>query len=224
MNNTNYLRTVLVSIIALLFLIGLTAAAFSHGGMKHKSSSKETPKPHHKPEPKKKKKKEKKLLYRGCPSCHIESDGIDYTLWGDVKRVFRNHRVSAPSGKPLNSNTNVETCLECHAAKSNGKGIGAERSMRDIVHPAHLFSKDFQELNGTCFSCHNVEWDGRLVLLSRKVDTNSKGIPKKVPIPGALPIRTYGYVSMNVFIGVVSALGLLNVLTLGLAYRRKNKS
>ena len=223
MSNTNYLRTVLVSIIALLFFIGLTIAAFGHGGMKHKSSSKETTKPHHKPKPKKKK-KEKKLLYRGCPSCHIKTNGDDYTLWGDVKRVFRNHRVSAPSGKPLNENTQVETCLECHAAKSNGKGIGAERSLRDIVHPAHLFSKDFQELNGTCFSCHNVEWDGRLVLLSRKIATNSKGIPKKVPIPGALRIRTYGYVSMNVFIGAVSALGLLNLLTLGLAYRRKNKS
>lgn len=104
------------------------------------------------------------------------------------------HPVVAPDGtsiKPTDQ-TGVDVCLQCHrpSASDPGRGVGAPITLRDIVHPAHMFSTTFKErYNGGCFTCHNVRGGGTFELLSDKVSTNEKGVPRallegKGAIPG----------------------------------------
>ena len=122
---------------------------------------------------------------RGCPKCHAGP----YSLKNEaVNKVG----IAAHSG--LADDANVTACLGCHAPGTGaqaGKGNVASISLRDIVHPVHMFSKVFyRELNGTCFSCHNVSGDGTFQILSQAVDTAPDGIPTVLPIPGAIdPLR-----------------------------------
>jgi len=99
---------------------------------------------------------------------------------------------------PLTYQTGVKTCLQCHkpgTGQRAGMGALAPLALRDIVHPAHLFSTPFrEEFSGNCFTCHNVAGDGRFELLSQAVEVNEKGVPddEKLPIPGALrPSETW---------------------------------
>lgn len=117
---------------------------------------------------------------RGCPSCHAGP----YTLKAEA--VDNGGAVHAG----LADDANVTVCLGCHAPGEGaqaGKGNVAPISLRDIVHPVHMGSKIFnRELNGTCFSCHNVSGDGEFQILSEAVDTEPDGIPTVLPIPGAI--------------------------------------
>ncbi len=117
---------------------------------------------------------------RGCPDCHAGP----YSL----KNEAVNNGGTLHSG--LADDALVTACLACHApgtGAQEGKGNAAPISMRDIVHPVHMGSKIFyRELNGTCFSCHNISGDGTYQILSLAVDTEDDGIPKVLPIPGAI--------------------------------------
>ena len=121
---------------------------------------------------------------RGCPDCHAGP----YSLKNEAVNA-----VAAPHSG-LADDANETVCLTCHAPGEGaraGKGNVASISLRDIVHPVHMFSKVFyRELNGTCFSCHNVSGDGTFQILSEAVDTAPDGIPTVLPIPGAIdPLR-----------------------------------
>lgn len=139
---------------------------------------------------------------RGCLSCHVlvNPDDGRYTLAYEGKvraeAAGGTHPTMSPSGvsiKPTDQ-TGIEPCLECHAPGTGaraGMGVIAPLALRDIVHPAHMFSNGFKNnYNGNCFTCHNVNGQGGWDVLSEKVDVNEKGIPHTVPIPGRLEIST----------------------------------
>ncbi|TET55452.1 MAG: hypothetical protein E3J54_00065 [Actinobacteria bacterium] len=165
------------------------------------------------------------LINRGCPACHMKiSDDQNYSLAHEAKEQEADHPTKSPSNVILDDSVTVETCLECHGAAENGKGVNASYALRDIVHPAHLFSPIFKDdLNGTCFSCHNIGVDGKFALLTQKVEGNKKGVPKEVPVTGAQQIenRAAKNVSLNTFIIVIVALGLSNIVTLGIAWSNR---
>ncbi len=129
---------------------------------------------------------------RGCLACHVLVDKTkgNYTLGFEANERAEadygaEHPVVSPSGAKIDPLTqaSVTACLECHAPSKDNpeKGIGAPITLRDIVHPAHIFSKAFTEhYNGTCFTCHNVRGDGTFELLGDKVDVNVKGVPKSL--------------------------------------------
>ena len=124
---------------------------------------------------------------RGCAACHVKTADKDYSLLAEAKGRAAGHPTTAPDGKAMNENTTVETCLQCHGAGANGRGTGAPLALRTIVHPAHMDSTTFtQKYTGNCFTCHDVDNTGTFVLLSQKVETNEKGVPKAVPIPGSV--------------------------------------
>ncbi len=139
---------------------------------------------------------------RGCPSCHTLVDKATgkYTLSFEaherVEARGRKHPDVAPDGTSVasTSDVSVSVCLQCHAAGTGARaGMGkiAPLSLRDIVHPAHMGSQTFKlHYGGDCFTCHNVNFEGKWELLSQMVDINDKGVPNpaKLPIPGALPI------------------------------------
>ena len=140
---------------------------------------------------------------RGCLACHVLVDKSTgkYTLAYEANERAETdygieHPNVAPDGtsmKPTDQN-GVATCLQCHkpASTTAERGIGAPITLRDIVHPAHMFSTTFKEhYGGNCFTCHNVRSDGGFELLGDKVDTNEKGVPKALlkgqgAIPGAV--------------------------------------
>ncbi len=117
---------------------------------------------------------------RGCPDCHQGP----YTLKAEA--VNNGGTVHAV----LPDNASVIACLDCHAPGTGaqaGKGNVAPINLRDIVHPVHMGSKIFVgHYMGNCFSCHNVSGDGTFQILSEAVDTEDDGIPKALPIPGAI--------------------------------------
>ncbi len=141
---------------------------------------------------------------RGCLACHTVVDKTkgNYSLAFEAEERAKvdygaDHPSMAPDGtsmKPTDQNS-VETCLLCHKPSTSnpGRGVGAPITLRDIVHPAHMFSQTFVEhYQGTCFTCHNVSGNGAFELLGDKVATNEKGVPKVLQqgqgsIPGAIP-------------------------------------
>jgi thiosulfate dehydrogenase len=139
---------------------------------------------------------------RGCPACHVlvDKEKGNYTLPYEAHERAEargnEHPDTAPDGTSLapTEEINVTTCLQCHAPGTGdraGKGIIAPLSLRDIVHPAHMNSQYFKlHYGGNCFTCHNVNSEGRWDLLTEKVDVNEKGVPnpENLPIPGANPI------------------------------------
>ncbi|MHB0868614.1 MAG: hypothetical protein ACYC5J_04070 [Chloroflexota bacterium] len=141
---------------------------------------------------------------RGCQACHALADRETgkYTLAYEAhERVEvdygRDHPTVAPDGtsiKPTDQ-TGPEVCLLCHkpgTGAREGRGAFAPITLRDIVHPAHLFSETFVEhYGGGCFTCHNVRGDGTFELLGGKVEVNEKGVPRsllsgKGSIPGSI--------------------------------------
>jgi hypothetical protein len=137
---------------------------------------------------------------RGCPACHVlvDKETGAYTLPFEaekrVKARGREHPKVALDGTSLapTEEVNVQTCLLCHAPGKDarvGKGVIAPLALRDIVHPAHMSSQIFKlHYGGNCFTCHNVNGEGKFELLTEKVDVNEKGVPNpdKLPIPGAI--------------------------------------
>ncbi|MHB1131073.1 MAG: hypothetical protein ACYC4L_01660 [Chloroflexota bacterium] len=134
---------------------------------------------------------------RGCLSCHVKvaPDGR-YTLAHEAKVRAEagggTHPTQSPSGISIaaTEQTSIAPCLECHAPGTGaraGKGVIAPLALRDIVHPAHMFSETFKEhYAGNCFTCHNVNGQGGWDILVEKVDVNEKGVPQVAPIPGAI--------------------------------------
>ncbi len=139
---------------------------------------------------------------RGCPACHVlideETGGYTLPFEAHERAEARGeeHPEVAPDGTSLaaTEEVNVTTCLQCHASGSGdraGKGISAPLSLRDIVHPAHMYSQWFKlHYGGNCFTCHNVDGEGNWELLTENVEVNEKGVPdpETLPIPGAVPI------------------------------------
>jgi len=139
---------------------------------------------------------------RGCPACHVlvDEETGKYTLPYEAHERAEarggEHPSKAPDGTSLlpTDDVSVTVCLQCHAAgtgEREGKGSVAPWSLRDIVHPAHMFSQWFKlHYGGNCFTCHNVNYEGEWELLTEKVEVNEKGIPDpdQLPIPGANPI------------------------------------
>lgn len=141
---------------------------------------------------------------RGCLACHVVVDkntgkySLGYEAEERAKADYNaEHPGVAPSGAKVDPmvNASVASCLECHRpSKDNpGKGVGAPITLRDIVHPAHMFSATFVgRYKGGCFTCHNVRGDGVFELLDESVEVNDKGVPKalqmgKGAIPGSIP-------------------------------------
>jgi len=170
---------------------------------------------------------EKVQTSRGCPACHVKiSEEKNYSLGNEALNASKSHPKKSPSGETLGEKTKVSACLECHAAAKNGKGNKAPISLRDLVHPAHMFSPTFgDKLNGDCFSCHNVTASGEFNLLGEKVKTNEKGIPEEIPIPGAIaiknPVEKTATVPLSVFIIVTVILAVLSLAAIGLAASKK---
>ena len=139
---------------------------------------------------------------RGCPACHelVDEDTGKYTLPFEAHERAEargeEHPETAPDGTSLaaTEEVSVTTCLQCHAPGTGdraGKGVIAPLSLRDIVHPAHMYSQWFKlHYGGSCFTCHNVDGEGNWELLTEKVEVNEKGVPNPdaLPIPGAVPI------------------------------------
>ncbi len=139
---------------------------------------------------------------RGCPACHelVDEETGGYTLPFEAHERAEargeEHPETAPDGTSLaaTEEVNVTTCLQCHAAGTGdraGQGVIAPLSLRDIVHPAHMYSSWFKlHYGGNCFTCHNVDGGGNWELLTEKVEGNEKGVPDPdaLPIPGAVPI------------------------------------
>ncbi len=135
---------------------------------------------------------------RGCLSCHVLVDPTvgKYTLAYEgeerAKARGREHPVVAPDGSSMKPTdvTGPEQCLLCHAPGTGARaGMGniAPLSLRDIVHPAHMFSAGFKErYSGNCFSCHNVNPNGTFDLIGKKLDVNEKGVPNQ-PTNGLIP-------------------------------------
>jgi hypothetical protein len=140
---------------------------------------------------------------RGCPACHVLIDGetgkytLPYEAHERAEARGGEHPEIAPDGTSLEATeeVNVTVCLQCHGAgtgEREGKGTVAPLSLRDIVHPAHMYSQWFKlHYGGNCFTCHNVNSEGEWDLLTEKVEVNEKGIPDpdNLPIPGAVPIN-----------------------------------
>ena len=136
---------------------------------------------------------------RGCTACHtvIDAQTGKYSLLYEAevrtaaKGGGREHPKKAPDGTELTTSATVETCLQCHkpgTGSREGRGASAPMSLRDIVHPAHMFSNTFKNnYGGNCFTCHNVNGQGGFDLLGTKVDVSEKGLPLTRPIPGTIP-------------------------------------
>jgi len=140
---------------------------------------------------------------RGCPACHVlvDQEKGNYTLPFEAHERAEarggEHPDVAPDGtsiKPTDE-VNVTVCLECHASGTGdraNKGNIAPLSLRDIVHPAHMYSPTFKfHYGGNCFTCHNVNGTGEFELLTEKVDVNEKGVPNpdELPIAGSTEIK-----------------------------------
>lgn len=119
----------------------------------------------------------------GCTACHTKTAEADHTL-GAEALAKPGHPTKAPDNTPIDSSTKFQTCMECHATASTGKARAASVAMAYIAHPAHMFSSIFgPRLNGTCWSCHTLDAQGRFLVVPEKVDVTDKGIPTTLPIP-----------------------------------------
>ena len=128
---------------------------------------------------------------RGCPACHVKTATKDYSLAAEAKERAKagggTHPDKTPTGVTLDEKAKLSDCLTCHGVGTNGKAKGAPLTLRTILHPAHMFSEGFvTKYRGNCFTCHEVNPKGEFYGLGDKVETNEKGIPKTVPIPGML--------------------------------------
>lgn len=127
------------------------------------------------------------LPKRGCTDCHTLRD----TTTGAVTIAYESKVRGGPNHPKIDFEATVETCLTCHAPGTGDRenmGVVAPKMLRDIVHPAHMNSPSFTgTYKGNCFTCHNVDGQGRFTLLGTKLDKDFRGIPKSVPVQGILP-------------------------------------
>jgi cytochrome c5 len=132
-------------------------------------------------------------LNRGCPACHVTTLPGDPTR-GDAPMYSLKWEAMGPDSTStqfalhgtLSNTAGVTVCLGCHSAgNAEQNGNAAPISLRAIVHPAHLFSGIFlAHYRGNCFSCHEIVNNGEYYILTEAVETNDKGIPEELPIPG----------------------------------------
>lgn len=127
------------------------------------------------------------LPKRGCTDCHSLRDPNT----GAVTIAYEAMHRGGPNHPKLPFDTKVTTCLGCHkpgTGERENMGAVAPKMLRDIVHPVHLNSPSFTgTYKGNCFTCHNVDGEGRFTLLGEKLDKDFRGIPKSVPVPGIPP-------------------------------------
>lgn len=128
----------------------------------------------------------KDLPKRGCPDCHYLRDPATKA----VTIAYEAEQRGGPNHPQYPADTTVATCLNCHAPGTGareGMGVVAPKMLRDIVHPVHLNSPSFTTTyKGNCFTCHNVDGQGRFVLLGEKLPTDFRGIPSE-PVQGIPP-------------------------------------
>lgn len=123
------------------------------------------------------------VMRRGCTACHaiVNATTGAYGLAYEAKNAYAGHPFAATDNKTY------QDCMVCHASKTNGLGVGAGISMRDIVHPVHMNSGIYVgEFRGNCFNCHNVDYNNVFQILPVKVDTSDDGIPSTLPIGSAV--------------------------------------
>ncbi|MDO8692299.1 MAG: hypothetical protein Q7R39_20195 [Dehalococcoidia bacterium] len=129
---------------------------------------------------------------RGCLACHVAPYTLPKEAVDRAQARGLSHPQIAPDGTSMKPTDLVgpEVCLECHAPGTGGRaGMGniAPLSLRDIVHPAHMFSTTFKEhYAGQCFTCHNVNANGQFELIGNKMEVNEKGVPNG-PTKGLIP-------------------------------------
>lgn len=135
----------------------------------------------------------------GCESCHDES----FSLFSQTQAVD-DHPEEAPDGTELDDKTELPTCMECHAISiRTGKGVRAPKAMDAIVHPAHFFNNIFiKELGGNCYNCHVVGKLGNFEVVYKKIKTDDKGIPDKVPVD-TLPSSYIGNYVIGSIVGMI---------------------
>lgn len=127
------------------------------------------------------------LPKRGCTDCHALRDPNT----GAVTIAYESKVRGGPNHPKIPFEATVETCLGCHKPGTGDRkdmGSVAPKMLRDIVHPAHMNSPSFiGTYKGNCFTCHNVDGQGRFVLLGEKLDKDFRGIPKTTPVKGIPP-------------------------------------
>lgn len=112
-------------------------------------------------------------INRGCPACHkvrqMGNRQLDLRLGVAINKLEGHPGVAETSG--------VDDCLSCH--KPGGE---AKLMLRTIVHPIHLNSAIFLEnYRGSCFTCHDINADGKFEVLKKALEVNERGIPKESP-------------------------------------------
>lgn len=110
---------------------------------------------------------------RGCPACHnvrqMGTRQLDLRLGVLVSKLEGHPKVPETSG--------VDDCKSCH--KPGGE---AKLMLRTMVHPIHFNSAVFREnYRGSCFNCHDINADGRFIVLKKPLEVNERGIPTESP-------------------------------------------
>lgn len=110
---------------------------------------------------------------RGCPACHnvrqIGNRQLDLRLGVEVTKLDGHPKVSENAG--------VDDCKTCHRPGGLGKLM-----LSTIVHPIHFNSAIFDEnYRGSCFNCHEINADGKFVVLKKALEVDDRGIPKESP-------------------------------------------
>lgn len=130
------------------------------------------------------------LPKRGCKDCHVLRDANT----GAVTIAYEALHRGGPNHPQIAFDTTVQQCLGCHApgtGERENMGVVAPKMLRDIVHPVHLNSPGFLgTYKGNCFSCHNIDGQGRFTLLYDKLEKDFRGIPKTTPVQGIPPSQT----------------------------------
>ena len=123
------------------------------------------------------------LPKRGCKDCHELRDANT----GAVTIAYE-ALVRATNHPKISFDTTLEGCLNCHKPDPSGDntGIIAPKMLRSIVHPAHLNSPAFiGTYKGNCFTCHEVDGNGKFTTLYEAIDTDFRGIPN---VPGTMGV------------------------------------
>lgn len=129
------------------------------------------------------------LPKRGCTDCHYLRDPNT----GAATIAYEAKVRGGPNHPTVDYSWGVETCLGCHApgtGEREGMGVVAPKMLRDIVHPVHMNSPSWRQdgnYKGNCFTCHNIDGQGRFTLLGVKLEKDFRGIPKTTPVQGILP-------------------------------------
>lgn len=129
------------------------------------------------------------LPKRGCTDCHYLRDPAT----GAATIAYESKVRGGPNHPSIPFEAEVTVCLGCHApgtGERENMGVVAPKMLRDIVHPVHMNSPSWSPTGtykGNCFTCHNVDGQGRFTLLGVKLDKDFRGIPKTTPVQGILP-------------------------------------